>query len=368
LLSKTDRQAVHDLLSNLSTAVYNKQTDHFNNRVALALGKDALIVQQFSKELGRIFKRGYITPLKYPQKPKHKIQRLVSLVLSDTHFQALLDKKETPLEYKAVQESRRMGKLAQQVVDYKSQYRNESGLCIHVLGDLIQNHLHDPRDGAPNTIQFGAAVHYLVQFILFTAAQYPRVWVGFTPGNHGRDLSRHSDRATLQKWDAIETMVAIAVKAAIKASGLPNVVIDIPFTPYYTKQLFDATGFFTHGDTVLKPGIPGKTIKTDLLYKQICRWNNARNIGGPFKLFCCGHVHFGSVTNMPSGVVMMTNGCLIPPDSFSLSIDVPDVTCGQYMFESVERHAVGDQRFIIVDDAEQDADYNKIITPYGGLL
>jgi hypothetical protein len=71
---------------------------------------------------------------------------------------------------------------------------------------------------------------------------------------------------------------------------------------------------------------------------------------------------------MPSGIVMMTNGCLVPPDSFSLSIGAPDVTCGQYLFESVEGHVVGDQRFIRVDDADDKPEYNKFILPFSGDL
>jgi hypothetical protein len=64
---------------------------------------------------------------------------------------------------------------------------------------------------------------------------------------------------------------------------------------------------------------------------------------------------------------MLTNGCLVPPDSFAMSIGSPDVTCGQYLFESVEKHIMGDQRFIDVDDADGEPAYNKLVTPYEGF-
>jgi hypothetical protein len=52
---------------------------------------------------------------------------------------------------------------------------------------------------------------------------------------------------------------------------------------------------------------------------------------------------------------MITNGALVPTDSYSLSIGSPDNTCG------VEGHAIGDQRLILVDSADSDSQYNKII-------
>jgi hypothetical protein len=161
-------------------------------------------------------------------------------------------------------------------------------------------------------------------------------------------------------------MVYFSVKKAVLATGVKNVKFDISKRPYYTVQLFDSKGFFTHGDTVFKPGYPGKSINVNLLTQQAMRWNNARDVGGPFKLFVCGHVHFGSVTHMSGGVTCITNGCLVPPDPFAISIGSPDSSCGQYLFESVPGHVVGDLRYINVDGAEKGVSKN-IITPYSGF-
>lgn len=367
-ISKEESKEAKELLIKLSNNVKGLDENTLNRRVALNVGRDLLLIESFGKELARIFKKGYCVPNKYSSRSKkHNIKRLLSSVISDTHFQSLLTSDEVPLEYKAIQESRRFGAVAQQVADYKTQYRDNTKLLIHLLGDLFQGVLHDARDGAPLATQFGAVVHYLTQFIIFQSANFPEVEVFCSSGNHGRNLSRHKDRAILQKWDSIETMVYIAVKAAIEASNIKNVKFNINKQPYYTVKMFNNTGFFTHGDTVLKPGFPGKNIDTKGLYHQICRWNEARNVGAPFQLFACGHVHFGSIINMPGGVVMLTNGCLVPPDSFALSIGVPDVTCGQYLFESVQDHIVGDQRFIVVDNADTDPYFNTIIKPFNDI-
>lgn len=357
-----------DLLVSLSQRANQLDQQLLNSHAATNAGRELLLTQYLDEILSKVFKKGYCTPKTYSGKKSNKINRLNSIILSDTHFHSLLDPKEVPLGYHATQEARRLGKVAQQVADFKPQYRAESQLLVHLLGDIIQGTLHDPRDGAPLAMQFAAAVHYLVQFILFEASQYPYVTVLCTPGNHGRNMFRHKERAVHQKWDSIETMVYVAAKAAVLGSGVKNVSFEIGQRPYYTVKLFNTNGFFTHGDTVLKPGFPGKSIDSKGLIQQVSRWNAAQNIGGPFQLFACGHVHIGSVINLPDKVTMITNGCLVPPDAFSLSIGAPDVTCGQYIFESVQGHAVGDQRFIRVDDADSEAGYEDFIRPFSGAL
>lgn len=339
-----------------------------NRRTAVAAGRDRLFNEDLEETLSKVFKKGYALAKPYRGKKAKYTERLVHVILSDTHFQSLIDARECPLPYTAVEESRRLGKVVAQVADYKRQYRSESKLRVKLLGDLFQNQLHDQREGAPLAIQFAATLHYLVQAITFLASEYPEVQVDCATGNHGRNKQRHMDRAVQQKWDSIEGMVYFSLKMALAAAGAKNVTVNIPQTPYVIEEVFDKKAFWTHGDTVLKPGYPGKSIDVGHLYQQICRWNSARHIKGPFHMFGVGHVHFGSITNMPGEIVMLTNGCLVPPDAFALSIGAGDVTCGQYMFESVRGHICGDQRFINVDNADKNPEYNKIISPFSGLL
>lgn len=359
---------VRDYLITKALDIKEANEANVDKRVAAATARDLLVVDQLSKNLAKVFTKGWCAPPRYTGKRLHSPhKRIVNILLSDLHFGSHLDPVECPMAYNTVQESRRLGRVAQQVADYKRQYRKETKLIIHLLGDIIQNQLHDPRDGDPLTEQFNAAVHYLVQFIQFVAANYPLVEVNCVPGNHGRNVARHPDRGVNQKWDAIETMIYLAVKMAVVNSGITNVKFNIPKTPYYVAQLFDSKGFFTHGDTVFKPGFPGRSINVSALAHQVAKWNTARNIGGPFAVFGVGHVHTGAVISLPGNVTVVTNGCLVPPDAFSLSIGNADNTCTQYMFESIEGHAIGDQRLIVVDGAENDSKYNDYIRQYGGF-
>lgn len=338
-----------------------------NRRAAISAGRDQLFVQELVTALGTVFPKGWTAPKHFKVAKKEPVQRILNIVLSDLHFQSLFDPAEVPVPYGAVEESRRLGKVAHQVTSYKRRYRAQTKLMVHLIGDIIENQLHDQREGATLTMQIAAAVEYLTQLLMYWAQEFPQVEVHCTPGNHGRFTSRHKERAVAQKWDAIETVIYFAVRHALKAAGVKNVKFEIGKKPYYSVDLFGAKAFFTHGDTVLRPGTPSKTIDVGGLYHQICRWNAARNIEGPFALFAVGHVHFGSLTNMPGDVVMITNGCLVPPGPFAMSIGAPDVSCGQYMFESTPKHPVGDARFINVSGAEKNAEYNKIIRPFAGF-
>ena len=346
--------------------VFNKGS--IDKKVAVATARDLLVVDELQKSLAKVFKKGWCVPPKYEGKRLHKpCQRIVNVLLSDLHFGAHLDPYECPIEYNTLQESRRLGRVALQVADYKRHYRKETKLIVHLLGDIIQAQLHDPRDGDPLTQQFATSVHYLTQLVLFWCSQFPSVEIFCTSGNHGRNMARNPEKAVDQKWDSIETMIYYSLKEAILNSGVTNCKINIPKTPYYTVQLFDSKLFGTHGDTVLRPGNPGKSIQVDNLSRQICKFNSARNLDGPFQVFCVGHIHVGSITNLPGGVTMITNGCLIPTDAYALSVGYPDNTCGQYLWESVQGHAIGDQRFIVVDGAEDKPKYNDIIKPFQGL-
>lgn len=364
---ENDDDQIRELLIEKACAVKDLDTSLVNKRAATVAARELLWFEELQRTLKGVFGKGWAIPKEYTGPVPVYSERAVNIVLGDLHFGANLNPEECPVQYSSLQESRRLGKIAVQTAQYKPRYRSKSKLIIHLLGDLMQGNLHDPREGSILTDQFAAVVHYLTQFVMYEAAYYPRVEVYATPGNHGRNTSRHRERAIQEKYDSFETMAYLAVQAAVNASGLKNVKFFNSKRPYYTVDIFGSKVFATHGDTVLNPGNPGKSIDTKSLYNQICRWNSANNINGPFKLFLCGHIHIGSVTNLPGDVIMLTNGCLVPPDAFALSIGVPDATNGQYIFESCRDYVCGDQRFIRVGDADNEPKYNRVIRPYAGF-
>jgi predicted phosphodiesterase len=362
-----ENRAIKDYLIEKAVDVKQHNYNIINKRLATTAALNLIASQDFADAIKATFKKGWCTPVKYCGKRSHKkAKRVENIVLSDLHFQSLIDPEECPIGYGAIEESRRLGKVAEQVADYKRQYRKDTKLVIHLLGDIIQGTLHDARDGAPLAWQQAAAIHYIVQFIMFQSAQFPSVEVYCASGNHGRNKQRHHDRAVHQKWDSHETTIYYAVKTAILNAGIKNVKFVIPKTPYYVVDVFGKKIFGTHGCTVFKSGYPGHSINVKALSHQLLKWNEAKHVGGPFDLVVVGHIHVPAQVRLPEGSII-TNGALVPSDPFAVSIGSPSNVCGQWLFESTKDHVVGDSRFIVVDGAENDASYNKIITPFTGL-
>ena len=138
-------------------------------------------------------------------------------------------------------------------------------------------------------------------------------------------------------------------------------------TPYYVAPLFGNKLFGTHGDTVLKTGSVGRNINIGNMDRQIAKWNGVKKIGAPFSVFVVGHIHVASCVYLPGNVTLFTNGALVPPDPFSLTINAPDNTCCQWRFESTPEYAVGDRCTIDVGDADAKSKYNDIVKPFKGF-
>lgn len=351
---------------NLSGVTREGDIRRFSQGVSMARIREQMFLADFEKIASKVFKNK-IVPSGYSlKKAQRPTKRILNLLISDTHFHSLLDSREVGHAYGSKEEARRLSAISLQTAEYKSRHRDETELYLHIAGDIIQGQLHDMRDGAPLAAQAGAAIHLLTQQIAFFAKHFPKVHVRCTPGNHGRFTSRHKDRATNQKWDALETVIYFAIKTAV--SGIQNVRFDIGYEPYYAYKAFGHHGFITHGDTVLNPGFPGRSIDVANVRRQINEINGSPQADKRYSLFAVGHVHVGSLVNLPNSSVFISNGCLIPPDAYAKSIGVFDTACGQYLWESVENHIAGDSRFLNVGfENDRDATLDKIILPFQGF-
>lgn len=334
---------------------------------SLALGRNAVFFEQV-KTLAQESFSSKIKPVGFAvKKSNKKVKRVLNIMLSDLHFGSALDGKENRVKYGAVEEARRLAKVVQQVCQYKREYRQETELVVHLLGDLVENQLHDMRVGEPLAQQVCAAIHLLSQAVGTFARHFPKVTIACATGNHGRFRHRHPERAVFQKWDSVETVIYYALKSA--AADLKNVTVRIPLEPYYVMDVLGSGVFATHGDTVLRPGNPGKSIDVGSVENQVNKLKAALDGDGvPLRLFLAGHVHVPSMVYVGNGEAFITNGALVPPNSFANSIGVLNSICGQTMWESVKGHVVGDYRLIQVDQTtDKDSSLDRVITPFTGF-
>lgn len=336
-------------------------------KAAVRGAREEIFQQKLEEVLSRVFGKRIITPTGWATKSPARsktIQRELNVLISDTHFGSDLDPRYVPHKYGTVEEARRLAQIVKKVCDVNRFARKETRLRVHLAGDIIQNQLHDPRDGDISAAQVARAIHLLTQAIATFASEFPEVLVDCATGNHGRNTGRHQERATYEKVDSLETMIYFAVKTATK--HLPNVKFEITRKPYLSYQSFGRSCFGTHGDTVLNPGWPSQNINTKSLEVQINRINASRLPDlAEFKLFFVGHVHTGTMIHMGNGVTVITNGALIPSDQYSTSIGLFENQCGQWMWESTPEELISFSHFIRVGvGTDQDASLDRIIQPF----
>jgi hypothetical protein len=335
-----------------------------------AAGRNTLFFGQLEKALAKTFKDKLPVPKAAKPKKKSPIDRILNVVLSDTHYGSDLDPREVGTKYGPREEIRRTASIIKQVADYKRQYREHTKLYVHALGDLFQGALHDPREGVPLAQQICQTIYIMVRALRYLAAEFPRGVVVFcATGNHGRRTERHLNRAIQQKWDSNETIVYFALKTAL--ANVKNVEVRLNYAPFYEFDVFGRKGVGTHGDTYLKPGFPGSTIETKSLKTQIANLNHGRILKGlkPFELVVVGHVHTGSMTHVAKNCTLVTNGPLVPPDAYAISSGYGDTACGQWIWESTARYIKGDARFAEVDEeTDADATLDSILgEPFSGI-
>ena len=302
-----------------------------------------------------------IKPFTPKKKSKKTIKRVLNLILSDHHYGSDLHSEETGNDtFTVVEESRRLAHVIKETIEYKPQYRDQTKLVVHLIGDMIENKMHDTQDAAPMAEQVCRAIHILTQALAQLAEAFPEVEVQCATGNHGRSMTRHPKRATTGKWDSYETIIYYSMKTSL--SLYTNMEFHIPKTPYNIVQVLNHKFFVTHGDNVLNPGNPGKSINVKGLKDQINDINASLKDNDEYKVFLMGHVHTASVTMLNNGATVITNGPICPGNGFTTSIGIMESNCSQTLFESVEGHAVGDIRFIKVGpEQDTDASLDKII-------
>lgn len=346
---------------------------NIHRRMSMESSRIEVFKQEMLHYLEKVIKVGQV-PRWNPPKLKHKISRVIQAVISDHHVGSDIEGAETGgSDFGRKEEARRLAAYCLQVADYKTAYRDRTSLHLQVLGDEINNWLHD-KTGAPLAEQSCRAMHLLVQAITFWSSAFAVVDVEFATGNHGRNIARHQSRASHQKWDSNETTIYYGVMLACR--GLKNVRFHLPKTPFVSYDVLGHRFFGTHGDTVLSVGNPGKTIPVSSLENQTNRINagirrmaeeHGIKVDG-YDVFTVGHVHFSSVSHLNNGTVLITNGPLVPVDPYAVSIGIVHNETGQWLFETTKEYAVGDMRLVKLGIKEdRDASLDKIIVPWKGF-
>ena len=334
----------------------NRKVTNYMAAQETSLARHEALAEKYSK-------RTWIP--KYKGKTTKVAERRLNIMLSDLHYGADLDPKLVDFQYGPTEESRRTAAIATRVADYKRQYRKDTELHVHLIGDIIQGKLHDVQSAANLTTQIDRAIHCLVPTIEFWATEFRRVVVKTSGGNHGRDGVRHPLRAMQDKFDSNEFRIYRALKQIFKR--VPNVEIHTEMRGYYIYEQFGMKGLMSHGDTIFNVGYPGKVIAVKSLSSQINDFRLAKPENNNVQLFGFGHVHTAMCVNV-GGSTIITNGPMIPNDEFAQSIGIFSTACSQQLWETVPGYMFGDHRAIRVGvEDDKDSSLDKVIPVWTDL-
>lgn len=342
-----------------------EQERRFGNRrvarsITLAAAQEQLALRHF-QVAARQCLAGKIQPIGYAKKPSSApIKRTVCLLLSDLHLGAELHSLDEPVPFRATEEARRLEYIMRQAIDYKPQYRAHSDLLLILNGDVIEGQLgHDLRDGAPLTEQKVVFWRYMSRMVGEFSAAFPRVRVVCQPGNHGRDKVRHPGRATSRKWDGHEWELYYGLSQM--ASSLRNVEWQLDFRSASKVDLYGSWLGVSHADTEVKVGHPDTSAQKNA--QILDRINAVRLYGVEFAAWVFGHYH--SPRYQPRNPRVLWNGALIPPNGYARSEGHIGEPCGQWLWEAVPGHPIGDLRFLEVGVAQDhDEQLGRIIEPF----
>lgn len=328
-----------------------------SSKIVDSLAKDSLFFDELENRMDRLLAKVKIPSTKIA-KPPQKGKPVANLLLSDLHFGSMLGT-EVIFQYGAFEESRRFASVIQQTI---SAYEERAdSVNVYLLGDIVQNQLHDARDGAPLAAQACAAIHLLSQGLFHLAETFKNVDVYCSTGNHGRFTSRHHDRAVHQKWDSLEQVIYFSLAKMFSSHKRVNVHINK--SHYITHVTSGHHVFATHGDTIMNVGSPNKTINVKGVEGILARLNT--NLDNKIKLFLCGHTHSPTIHMMNNGTMLIMNGALVPSDEFAATQGWLTTTSGQWGWLNDEKSAAYDVRFMKVGpEHDKLPDLNRIISPY----
>jgi hypothetical protein len=289
--------------------------------------------------------------------------RINNTILSDLHCGARLPSDENPIPFDVGAFNRRLAYVVRESCDIKPHYRDTTTLNLHFAGDGIEGNLkHSTQlDQDPTPVQLVAFARAMYAAVRYAAAQFPHVNVTAIGGNHGRDKIMHEGRALASRQYNFERAVALLV--ADRCKDLTNVTFDVPKAAVVVVPLFDKVMFVLHGDAEAKLKAPSASGGHSSWQQAIDKFNAEKLWAGRCDVLASGHFHDPAMMYFDTGVGL-SNGMLVPPGGYGRAGGYRG-PCGQFVFESVPGHAVGDVRYVRVG-TEQDADdsLDEIIPPF----
>ena len=283
-----------------------------------------------------------------PKRPKSKSSATVLAVLSDTHWDEVVEVEEVggANSYNRRIAELRLKRFANKVIELSRDYvagLDLDGLVLMLGGDLVSGHIHDELVESNEASSLATCVHWSAQLaavIKQLADHFGSVHVPVVVGNHGRmkpGKPRMKGRVTDNLDWLLATMCANHLKDDQRITWQIGESADCLVDVYSTRFLL------THGDQVRGGGggVAG-------LFPAVFRMKAKKAVNTDFDCMIIGHFH-QLILAAATGLVV--NGTVKGVDEFSrIGLNCADQPPQQAFMVVTPKYGVSIQAPIYVED------------------
>jgi len=366
--ASSDNSIMNDMVKDYKDKVEKKSIKRQNQ----VLISKHVTHEDFIKEVKKINEQ---TPIKIHKQInlgiKKSPERTVVAHISDTHIGLMLQgaTMDGLNHFNPQIAARRFAFFAKTLAQYKLEHRKQTDLVLVLNGDILAGVIHsqDTMNILPISLQYTVALRIFTQFISYISQHFTKMTIVCETGNHDRVMHKENKgRQTDEKWDSFATILYESLIQVFYKHK--NIHFILSKTPYSLLKIQGHQAMITHGDTVVKVGNPGKSINIKSITDQVNAFSSGLKIN--LKMLLVGHVHKSTYITLDNGCDLVINGTLSGTDEFAQSIGILSNNPIQQIFEVTKDHAVGDMRFVRVNEGDNDESLDQIIEPMkiDGLL
>jgi hypothetical protein len=253
-----------------------------------------------------------------PKRPKSGHRAMVVAMLSDTHFDEVVNPDEIGglNAYNREIATKRLKRWAEGVIKLSRDYLSGvtyDGAVVMLGGDIFTGNLHDLAETNEDTL-FGSLLYWSEQIaaaIDMIAAEFPTVHIPVVVGNHGRIT--HKPRSKLRARDNMDWLLGHMLARQLSSS---TVTFDIPDSTDALVPVYSTRYLLTHGDQTTGGGGIGGIWPPIMRLKSRKAERYAAH-GETFDAVCMGHFH-QYISGLSQG--LLVNGSTKGPDEWSTGV------------------------------------------------
>lgn len=289
-----------------------------------------------------------------PAKPQKGHHGTLAVLLSDTHFDEVVEPSEMGginAYHREIAELR-LKRWAERVVMLARDYTQGvklDGLCVFYGGDILSGDIHEELRRTNEDTLLGGVLHWQEQLAAalgLLAEEFGKVHVAATFGNHGRLTEKQQTK--LEARQNLDWLLARQLQNQFKSNE--NITFDVPEARDTYVTIYETTHCLNHGnETTGGSGIGG--IWPPIMRMKARKAERDLSLGRSWDVLVIGHWH-QEIFAPQQGLIV--NPSMKGYDQFAARHNFRPERPAQLAWLVTPEHGITDGRPIIVGDRSQE--------------